>query len=105
VPCQGGGEGSTSTSDVPVIREQLSFPHVDFQVLTGTDALTKIDTNLNPQWPLHTDLSRADAFLLAVFVVGLIRSASMGSRRLETAINQASNPNSMPLAGLSSPNT
>jgi Predicted small integral membrane protein (DUF2165) len=63
------------------------------------------DTNSNPHLPLRTGLSRADTFLFALFFVGLIRSAIIGSRRLEAAINHASNPNSSPLAGLISPNT
>jgi hypothetical protein len=66
---------------------------------------TGLDTNLNPHLPLRTELSRAETFLLAVFLVGLIRSASIGSPRVETAINHASSPNSRPLAGLLSPNT
>jgi hypothetical protein len=58
-----------------------------------------------PKLPLRADLSRADTFLFAVFFVGLIRSATIGFRRVERAINHASNPNSSPLAGLISPNT
>ena len=37
------------------------------------------NSNLNPHLPLRTELSRADSFLLAVFLVGLIRSASIAS--------------------------
>ena len=70
----------------------------------GTQALIN-NTNLNPHLPLRADLSRADTFFLAFLFVGLIRSAPMGFRRVETAINHASNPNSSPLAGLISPNT
>jgi hypothetical protein len=70
--------------------------HLDFAPLTG---------NLNPHLPLRTERSRADSFVLANFLVGLIRSASIGSPCVETAINHASSPNSRPLAGLLSPNT
>jgi hypothetical protein len=55
--------------------------------------------------PLRTERSRADSFVLAIFLVGLIRRASIGSPCVETAINHASSPNSRPLAGLLSPNT
>jgi len=77
------------------------------QKATGTDGDNVLinDNNLNPHLPLRTDLSRAETFLLALFLVDLIRSASIGSPRVETAINHASNPNSRPLAGLISPNT
>ena|GEM_PF-4955166 len=55
--------------------------------------------------PLRADLSRAGTLLFALFFVGLTRSTTIGFRRVETAINHASNPNSSPLAGLISPNT
>jgi hypothetical protein len=76
--------------------------------LIGTDGNTRPhqnDTNLSPHLPLRAELARADIFLLAVFLVGLIRSASIGSPRVETAINHASSPNSIPLAGFLLPNT
>jgi len=79
---------------VSLIRRILQSESPTFQMST-----------LNPHLERRTDLSRAGTFLFALFFVGLIRSASMGSGRVETAINHASNPNSSPLAGLISPNT
>jgi hypothetical protein len=53
----------------------------------GTDGDTRPfpnDTNLNPHLRLRTELSRSDTFLLAVFLVGLIRNASIRFPRAET---------------------
>ena len=55
--------------------------------------------------PLRGNLSCSGFFLFALFFVGLIRSATIGFRCIEAAINHASNPKSSPLAGLISPNT
>jgi hypothetical protein len=62
------------------------------------------DINLNPHLlfaPNFHGQSLALIGRLFVVLVGLIRSAFIGSRRVETAINLASSPNSRPLAACS----
>jgi hypothetical protein len=108
------GGGAINQVNIHLFVETMPFGGVESSGIGnyygkyGFDSLTHAlfnDTNLNPHLPLRTELSRADTFLFALFFVGLIRSPSIGSPRVETAINHASNPNSSPLAGLISPNT
>src|SRR5580704_2063657 len=90
----------------PTIRSNRDrFLQANLKVLTGTHVLIKMTPTMNHHLPPRAELSCADTFLLAVFLVGLIRSASIRSSRVETAINHASSPNSKPLAGLRSPST
>jgi len=92
----------------PIIAPAATDHSLERSRLMGTEGDTRPyqkDTNLNPHLRLRTEFSRADTFLLAVFLVGLIRSASIRFPRAETAISHASSANSIPLAGLLSPNT
>jgi hypothetical protein len=95
-------EPSRTKDPAPRVGKPLPFGQiilVTFQVFFGAAGRCSLKILGNGDLPLRAEFSRANTFLFAVFLVGLIRSASVGSSRVEAAINHASSPHSSPLAG------